>query len=83
MLAVLLQTIQQNHVSTNLRLDDLRHSIDQRFTGVDDRMDRIEERLERVEENERKTAIKTAAAGAASGALVSAGVAAAKMMMGG
>lgn len=66
-LALITQLIQTNHDATHQRINDLRHSVDGRFDGVDSR-------LTRLEVNERGTAIRTAAVGAVSGAMVSAGI---------
>ena len=58
----------QNCLSaTHQRIDDLRKTVEDRFTG-------IEERLGRVEENERKTAMRAASVGALAGAVVPAGI---------
>lgn len=66
-LAIITRLIQTNHDATHQRINDLRHSVDGRFDGVDSR-------LTRLEENERGTAIRTAAVGAVSGALVTAAI---------
>ncbi len=59
--------IKDGQNSTNQRIDDLRKSVETRFSGV-------EERLTRVEENERSTALRAAGSGALMGAIVAAGI---------
>lgn len=62
-LTMIAQLIQANHGATHQRIDDLRKTVETRFTGV-------EERLETIEQNERNTAIRAAGSGAFSGAIV-------------
>jgi hypothetical protein len=64
-LAVMTQLMQQNHESTHQRINDFRHAIEGRITGV-------EARVVTLEGNERSTAIKAAGGGALSGALATA-----------
>jgi len=64
-LAVMTQLMQQNHESTHQRINDFRHAIEGRITGV-------EARVFPLEGNERSTAIKAAGGGALSGALATA-----------
>ena len=59
--------INQQGETTHQRIDDMRRSVEQRFDG-------IEKRLGTLEQNERGTAARTAAVGALSGALVTAGM---------
>ncbi len=66
-LAIIIQMIQHNHNATHQRIDDLRHTMEGRFTGVDSR-------LTVLEKNERGTALRTATVGAVAAALVSAGL---------
>ena len=74
-LTVITQMIQHNHEATHQRIDDLRHAVEGRLSGV-------ETRVGRLEENERGTAMKASTAGAVSGllssVLVAAGIAAVK-----
>ncbi len=71
-LTLIAQMIQHNHDATHQRIDDLRHSIEGRISGIDSRVSKLET-------NERDTAMRTAAvsalSGTVSGALVSAGLA--------
>lgn len=71
-LTLIAQMIHANHDATHQRIDDLRHSIEGRISGIDGRVSTLEK-------NERETAMRTAAVGAVSGsfaaALVSAGLA--------
>ena len=71
-LATIVQLVQQQGDSTNKRIDDFRQATDVRFSG-------IETRLGTLETNERGTAMRTAAVGALSGAIVSAGLALLKL----
>ena len=57
--------IQHNHEATHQRIDDLRHTVENRFKGVDDRIGALER-------NERDTALRTAGVGALSGLMGSA-----------
>lgn len=69
-LTAMTQMLMLNHQATDKRIDDLRHAVENRFSGV-------EGRVHTLESNERSTAIKTAGLGAFAGALVSAAIAAA------
>lgn len=62
-LSMIAQLIQTNHGATHQRIDDLRQTVENRFSGV-------ETRLETIEQNERGTAIRAAGSGAFSGAIV-------------
>ncbi len=62
-LTMIAQLIQTNHGATHQRIDDLRQTVETRFSGVEDR-------LETIEQNERSTAIRAAGTGAFSGAIV-------------
>lgn len=66
-LTMIFQLIQTNHGATHQRIDDLRQTVESRFTGVEDR-------LEVIEKNERETAIRAAGSGAFSGAIVAGGI---------
>jgi chaperonin cofactor prefoldin len=61
------KTLNYQADATNRRIDDMRASIETRF-------DSVEKRLSTLEQNERGTATRTAAVGALSGALVTAGM---------
>jgi hypothetical protein len=65
--------LQQNHDSTNQRIDDLRHSVESRMKGVEDRVSTLEK-------NERGTAVKAGVAAAIGGVLVAAGTAAIRLI---
>lgn len=67
-LKLMTQMLQQNHDSTNQRIDDVRHSMETRFKGV-------EERVGTLEKNERGTAIKAGIAATVGGMIVAAGTA--------
>lgn len=67
MLQGLTTQIQSNHEATKTRIEDLKQTVDTRFTAV-------EKRLSSVEANERATALRTAGAGALSGAIVTAAI---------
>lgn len=67
-LGMMMKVMQQNHDTTQTRIDDFRHAIETRVEGV-------ETRLETLEKNERGTALRGASSGAVSGAVVSGGVA--------
>lgn len=54
--------IHNQHQATNQRIDDLRTSVEGRFTGLEDR-------LSTLEKNERSTALRTASMSALGGAL--------------
>jgi len=66
-LTAMTQLMQQNHDSTHQRINDFRHAIEGRITGV-------EARLDKVEDNERGTALKAAGGGAFSGAIMAGAV---------
>lgn len=72
-LNTMMTMLQQNHADTNRRIDDLRHAQETRTAGV-------ESRVATLEKNERGTAIKAAAAGATSGFIAAAAIAALKLM---
>jgi chromosome segregation ATPase len=72
-LNTMMTMLQQNHADTNRRIDDLRHAQEARTLGV-------ENRVSTLEKNERGTAIKAAAAGAASGFIAAAAIAAIKFI---
>ena len=72
-LAAMTTLMQQNHLSTQTRIEDLSKSVGVRFDG-------IENRLATLEQNERGTAMRAAGSGALSGAIVAAGIAAMKYM---
>lgn len=72
-LTVMTQLMQQNHDSTHQRINDFRHSVEGRLTGV-------EARVGVIEKNERGTALRGASGGAISGAVVLAAVEAIKIM---
>jgi hypothetical protein len=72
-LKLMTQMLQQNHDSTNQRIDDLRHSMEARAKG-------LEERVGKLETNERGTAIKAGVAGAISGVIATAAIAAVKLL---
>jgi hypothetical protein len=74
-LTLLLQMMQNNHDSTNKRIDDMRHAVEGRLEGV-------EGRVGVLEKNERGTAIRSSASGALAGAIVAAGIAAIKATTG-
>lgn len=74
-LTAMTQLMQQNHDSTHQRINDFRHAIEGRITGV-------EARLDKVEKNERGTALKGAGGGALSAAIVAAGIEALKIFSG-
>lgn len=74
-LTLLLQMMQNNHDSTNKRIDDMRHAVEGRLEGV-------EGRVSVLEKNERGTAVRSAASGAASALIVSASLAAIKGLTG-
>lgn len=74
-LKMMIQMMQANHDSTHQRIDDMRHAVEGRLDGV-------ETRVGVLEKNERGTAVKAAAAGAVSGAVFAAGMAALKGMTG-
>ena len=63
--------MQQHHIATQTRIEDLSKSVGVRFDG-------IERRLATLEQNERGTAIRAAGTGALAGAIVAAGIAAFK-----
>lgn len=67
-LGLMMQVMQQNHDTTQTRIDDFRHAIETRVESV-------ETRLETLEKNERGTALRGASSGAMGGAVASAGVA--------
>lgn len=67
-LGLMMQVIQQNHDTTQTRIEDFRHSTETRFESM-------ETRLETLEKNERGTALRGASSGALSGAVVSGTVA--------
>lgn len=71
----LIGIIQNNHESSNRRLDDFRQSMESRMGGVEDR-------LGKLEENERGTAIRSSATGALAGAIVAGAIAALKSGVG-
>ncbi|MFT4191649.1 MAG: hypothetical protein QM617_09035 [Comamonas sp.] len=62
-LTSVMQLMQQNHDSTHQRINDMRHAIEGRMTGV-------EARVGTLEKNERATALRGASGGALSGAMV-------------
>lgn len=74
-LALMTQLIQQNHESTHQRINDFRHAVEGRITGV-------EARVVTLEKNERSTALKAASGGALSAALVTGAVEAFKILAG-
>lgn len=61
----LTQMIQSQHDSTNKRLDDFRHS-------VEDRLNNVEDRVTTVEGHERGTALRAAGSGAMASAIITA-----------
>lgn len=67
-LTLIIQLMQQHHDSTHQRINDMSKAMDTRFIGV-------EQRVSTLERNERGTAVRTAAVGALSGAIVTAGLA--------
>lgn len=72
-LAAMTTLMQQNHIATQTRIEDLSKSVGVRFDG-------IEKRLATLEQNERGTAMRAAGTGALSGAVVAAGIAAMKYL---
>jgi hypothetical protein len=72
-LAAMTTLMQQNHIATQTRIEDLSKSVGVRFDG-------IEKRLATLEQNERGTAMRAAGTGALSGAIVAAGIAAMKFL---
>ena len=68
--------IQAGQSATQTRIEDLRRTFESRFDGTDMRFDGVERRLGTIEQNERGTAIRTAAIGACSGAIVAASISA-------
>jgi len=73
-LATITQVMAQNHDATHQRINDLRHSVEGRITGVEARIDRVELGLERAQLHERASSLKTAGAGAAAGSVMAAGI---------
>ncbi|MFI5447744.1 hypothetical protein [Polaromonas sp. UC242_47] len=71
-LKLMMQVIQSNHDSTHQRINDFRHAIEGRLTGV-------EARVGVIEKNERGTAMRVASGGALAGAVVAAAIEAIKM----
>jgi len=61
--------LQQNHLATQTRIEDLSKSVGVQF-------DDVKSRLTTLEANERGTAIRAAGTGALAGAIVAAGIAA-------
>jgi hypothetical protein len=61
-LTLIAQMIQHNHDATHQRIDDLRHSIEGRISGIDGRVSTLESR-------ERETALRTAGLSAVSGSI--------------
>lgn len=72
---LLMQMIAANHTATHQRIDDLRHTIGQRFEGV-------EGRVKVLEGNERSTAIRVSSIAAGSSAVVAAGIEIARRLSG-
>jgi cystathionine beta-lyase/cystathionine gamma-synthase len=72
-LKLMTQMLQQNHDSTNQRIDDLRHSTEARTKGLEDRVGTLEK-------NERGTAVKAGVAAAIGGVIVAAGTAAIRLI---
>jgi len=70
-LKLMTQMMQQNHDSTHQRINDFRHAIEGRLSGV-------EARLNTVEKNERGTALRGASSGALAGSVVAASIEALK-----
>lgn len=66
-LKLMTQMMQQNHDSTHQRINDFRHAIEGRLSGV-------EARLNTVEKNERGTALRGASSGALAGSVVAASI---------
>lgn len=66
-LKLMTQMMQQNHESTHQRINDFRHAIEGRLSGV-------ETRVATIEKNERGTAIRGASSGAFAGTLVTAAI---------
>ncbi|WP_309679459.1 hypothetical protein [Polaromonas sp.] len=64
-LKLMTQMMQQNHESTHQRINDFRHAIEGRLSGV-------ESRVATIEKNERGTAIRGAGSGAMAGTVVTA-----------
>lgn len=56
-LKLMTQIMQQNHDSTNRRIEDMRHS-------VEGQIENVEKRVETLEKNERSTAIRSAGSSA-------------------
>ena len=73
-LKLMTQMIQQNHESTHQRINDVRHAIKGRLSGV-------ETRVATIEKNERGTALRGAGSGALSGAIMGACIEALKHLM--
>lgn len=68
-LTAMTQLLQQNHLATQTRIEDLSKSVGVQF-------DDVKSRLTTLEANERGTAIRSAGTGALAGAIVAAGLAA-------
>lgn len=73
-LKLMVQMMQQNHESTHQRINDFRHAIEGRLSGV-------ETRVATIEKNERGTALRGAGSGALSGAIMGAAIEALKHLM--
>lgn len=73
-LKLITQMIQQNHESTHQRINDFRHAIEGRITGVEVRIDGVDARIVVLEKNERGTALKVAGIGTVAGAIAAASV---------
>jgi hypothetical protein len=72
-LKLMTQMMQQNHESTHQRINDFRHAIEGRLSGV-------ETRVSVIEKNERGTALRGAGSGALSGAIMGAAIEALKYL---
>ncbi|WP_198086619.1 hypothetical protein [Variovorax sp. E3] len=62
-LKMMVQLMQSHHESTHQRIEDFRHAVEGRLTGV-------EARVTTLEGHERSTAMKSAGSGALSGAIM-------------
>lgn len=74
-LKLMTQMIQQNHESTHQRINDFRHAIEGRLTG-------LEARVGVIEGNERGTALRGAGSGALAGAFFTAAIEGLKLLVG-
>lgn len=74
-LKLMTQMMQQNHESTHQRINDFRHAIEGRLSGV-------ETRVATIEKNERGTALRGASSGALAGTVMTACIEGLKFLAG-